>query len=328
MLSHWKKFMIVTGFAALMVFVTVTASKAMPLAQVPLPDDCQECHESIQQHWEESAHGKAITDPAFQEAWLAADSPIECLACHTTGFDSETGTWKEDGITCAACHQLADNSSHHPEQVMPTDVSSRACGTCHIDTHAEWQESTHSQSEMTCIRCHNPHTTELKTGSVQELCIACHNEESYFYEFTAHAAEGLLCTDCHLKVSDSPLGEGHGKREHTFDVDLNTCNQCHDQDMHTPITTTRVMSEIGMADSGTMAVSSIDASCEQLLSTNSVVHSAQSGVAYAAEPDLTDQPINTNGPLTYLVPAAFGLIFGMMLAPWVEGIYRRRRGIR
>ncbi|MCA9932583.1 MAG: hypothetical protein H6662_09820 [Ardenticatenaceae bacterium] len=326
MLSHWKKFIIVTGFAALLVFVTVTASKAMPLAQVPLPDDCQECHESIQQHWEESAHGQAVTDPIFQEAWLNAGSPVDCLACHTTGFDAETGTWEEDGITCAACHQLPDNSSHHPEQVMPTDVSSRACGTCHVDTHAEWQVSEHSQSEMACNRCHNPHTTELKTGSVQELCIACHNEESYFYEFTAHAAEGLLCTDCHLNVSDTELGEGHGRREHTFQVDLATCNQCHDQEMHAPMVTDSAMSEIGMAD--TTAVSATEVSCEQLFATDSVVHTAQSGVAYAAEPYLTSQPASANGPLTYLVPAGFGLIFGMMLAPWVEGIYRRRRGGR
>ncbi len=331
MLTHWKKLVVVTGFACLMAFITATAGKAMPLAQTPLPDDCQECHESIQQHWEESAHGQAIADPVFQEAWQAEGSPVECLACHTTGFNAETGTWDEDGIACAACHQMDENSSHHPEQVMPTDISSRACGTCHIDTHAEWELSQHGKGEMSCIRCHNPHTTELKTSSVQELCIACHNEESYFFEFTAHASKGLLCTDCHLRVNDTDLGEGHGQRMHTFEVDLHTCNQCHDQEMHSPMmeaVNVDGMPVVTAVNNSNELQNSNTATCPETTNTTQAIFGTQNGVAYAADPYLTSEPAPANGPLNYLVPAGIGLVFGMMLAPWVEGIYRRRRNGR
>lgn len=321
MFTRWKQLLVGLGSAGLLVFLTVMVSEAKPLAQTPLPDDCQECHESIQIHWEESAHGQALSDPVFQAAWRDAGSPAECLACHTTGYDAATGAWEEEGIACAACHQMGENSSHHPEQVMPTDVSSRACGTCHIDTHAEWEISAHGEGEMNCNRCHNPHTTELKTASVQELCIACHNEEAYFYEYTAHAAEGLLCTDCHLTISDSTLGEGHGKRQHTFQVDLSTCNTCHDHEMHSP------MMAAGDGDSVSADMSAM-LSCEQDPLALQPAQMAQNGVAYAAEPLLAQQPASSAGPLNYLVPAGVGLIFGMMLAPWVEGLYRRRRNGR
>lgn len=317
MLTHWKKLVAVFGVAGLMVFLTVAVSEAKPLTQTVLPDDCGECHESVQTHWQESAHGQALADPVFQQAWQEQGNPVECMACHTTGYDAETETWAEDGVTCAACHSLGPNSSHHPEQVMSTDVSSRACGTCHIDTHAEWEVSAHGQSELNCSSCHNPHTTSLKTDSVQELCIACHNEDTYFYEFTAHAQKGLLCTDCHLRVSDSQMGDGHGQRLHTFAVDLNTCNECHDQEMHSPMTT----DASGAMMSDTALLSCLQPEDEQV----SPVRTAQTGVAYAAEPALNAQPSGgTAGPFTYLAPAAFGLIFGMMLAPWVEGLYRRR----
>lgn len=320
MLTPWKRFAVGLGIAGLFVFLTITVSEAKPLAQTPLPDECQECHESIQIHWQESAHGQALSDPIFQAAWQEAGSPADCLACHTTGYDAETGLWQEDGITCAACHQMGENSSHHPEQVMPTDVSSRACGACHIDTHADWQISAHGEGELNCIRCHNPHTTELKTDSVQELCIACHNEESYFFDFTAHAAKGLLCTDCHLSVTEGTLGEGHGQRQHTFNVDLNTCNTCHDHEMHSPMLTN------GSADAPVAMGAML--SCEQDPLSIQPAQMAQNGVAYAAEPMLTPQPAAGGGPLVYLVPAGVGLIFGLMLAPWVEGMYRRRRNGR
>ena len=86
---------------------------------------------------------------------------------------------------------------------MQTDISSRLCGQCHVDTFAEWETSQHGQEELTCARCHNPHSNELRLGSMQDTCRTCHKEETHFFTFTAHAEEGLLCTDCHCKPKAS-----------------------------------------------------------------------------------------------------------------------------
>lgn len=324
MFQHWlKKLVVIISFVGLMAFVAVTASEAMPLTQTPLPDDCQECHESIQIHWEESAHGQALVNESFQVAWQEEGSPDECLACHTTGYDAATGMYQAAGITCEACHALDPNSTHHPEQMMPVDRSSQACGSCHLDTHEEWQTSMHADEGLTCVRCHNPHTTELKADSVQELCMACHNEESYFYSFTGHAAEGLLCTDCHLRVTEME-GEGHGAHEHTFGLDLATCNECHDQEMHSP---EMQMFEGLISSSGGPVVKQVMnnmvATCTQGSTTEdgkNVAHAAEV-ISLSNEPDT-----GSRGPFEMVVPAGIGLIFGMMMAPWMERWYRRANG--
>jgi nitrate reductase cytochrome c-type subunit len=64
-------------------------------------DDCQGCHEIIEAHWQESGHAKAITNTVFQQAWQEQGQPNECLACHTTGYDAETGAYEADSITLA-----------------------------------------------------------------------------------------------------------------------------------------------------------------------------------------------------------------------------------
>src|SRR5690606_17805167 len=105
------------------------------------------------------------------------------------------------------------------------------------DTLAEWEVSEHGEQGMTCNQCHNPHTAELRQANSQELCNSCHNTEGHYYSFTGHAAEGMLCTDCHLRINDSPDAGtmGHGGRIHTFKIDLQSCNDCHLGDMHSEI---------------------------------------------------------------------------------------------
>jgi predicted CXXCH cytochrome family protein len=196
----------------------------------PDKNECADCHEITQNHWAESSHGQAFNNTAFQMAWREQNSPEECLACHTTGFNSTTGKSEMDSVSCSACH--GPEIGEHPEKIMPTDVSSELCGTCHLDTHDEWETSGHAAEDLTCVRCHNAHTTELRTGDVDQLCQSCHNETAHYYDDTVHAAEGLLCSDCHLRVSDTKLGEGHGQRSHTFTVDLATCTSCHNDEMH------------------------------------------------------------------------------------------------
>lgn len=292
-------------FALLMVTI-VAAAQAAPLLQdeppVPGSDECIGCHEGLRDYWEHSEHAQAFDNPEFQSAWREQGEPQACLACHTTGYDPATGEYDQAGIGCLTCHYPI--VSDHPDQYMPTDVSSRLCGECHLETFSEWQESHHAQEDLACSRCHNQHTTQLRVGSSQELCQTCHEDEAKFFALTAHAGEGLLCTDCHLQVGDSAIGEGHGIREHSFEVDLDTCNLCHEGDMHADF------------DSGQAMTTKDNVACYR---------TDVERVAVTKEEPVSETP-PAPSPIVYALPAGFGLIFGVLVAPWAEGLIRRRNG--
>lgn len=265
------------------------------------PDDereCVDCHEEIQQQWDVSSHGQATDDAEFVEAWAAQNNPGECLSCHTTGFDAATETYEHAGITCDNCHTLVANGPNHPEQVMVTDYSAASCGNCHVDTYDQWQVSEHGEADMTCNNCHNPHSTSIRGENVQTLCQSCHTTEGHFYTYTAHAAEGLICTDCHLRISDNEvMGEGHGKREHTFAVDLRTCNECHGDSMHNP------------EDMTTFAVAGTPPD-------------STPGEATTHELSVQSEPKPASYLNFALLAGLIGLAFGAVGSPWVE------RGLR
>lgn len=287
----------------LLVPLTLAFSVTLPAAaQDPAPvagsAECEGCHEGLRAYWESSSHGQALADPVFQQAWEEAGRKTACLACHTTGFDPATGTYAVEGVACTACH--APVPANHPDNWMPTDVSSRLCGACHLETYAEWEESQHGAEEMACGQCHNPHTTALRASDTQQLCQTCHQEEGHFYAMTSHAQSGILCTECHLRVMDGePPGEGHGQRQHSFTVDLDTCNHCHLTDMHAP-TTGEASGQSSLLMAETLA---------------------RASVAPAA--DLSPDPPQLS-PLMLVLPAGFGLLFGVLLAPWMERWGQRR----
>lgn len=296
---------LITGFCLAILFglVTFVISQAQgDPTQEALPTECADCHEEIQTHWEGSAHGQATDDQEFVQMWTEKGQPTACLSCHTTGYDATTQNYAAAGITCDNCHTLIANGPSHPEQVMTTDYEAASCGNCHVDTYAQWQTSEHGEADMNCINCHNAHSTSIKTDTVQTLCQTCHTAESHFYTFTAHAEEGLLCTDCHLKVLEGDMGEGHARREHTFAVDLSTCNECHEKEMHEPenLETIENMSifsdSSGMTEDGTGT-------------TPSSTHQVGS---------LQQQPQPGSYLNFVLLAGLVGLAFGAIGSPWFE----------
>jgi len=107
------------------------------------PQDCKECHLATVLAWEGSAHMRALTCSQCHvdgEPVVSMDTnhPIQeedeprCVACHTTGYDPDTNTWVDDGITCKACHSPIEEN--HPSQPMPSDRSAGLCGNCHQET--------------------------------------------------------------------------------------------------------------------------------------------------------------------------------------------------
>jgi len=212
--------------------VSQSAAPAYAQNDVTTKPDCKECHATFYEAWQTGAHGMATTDSKFVESWEAQGSPGQCLTCHATGYDPKTYTWEADGIACETCHFPV--TATHPLEPMGIQYSSEMCGSCHTETHFEWQVSSHRQEGLECIGCHDPHQTSLKTEDSDDLCSSCHSTRAENFSHSAHSRSGLSCADCHLGSTEQEPGDGHGSQDHSFYVSLSTCTECHAYQLHDP----------------------------------------------------------------------------------------------
>jgi predicted CXXCH cytochrome family protein len=256
-------------------------------------------------------HGHATNDPVFVTAWTDQGKPGACLTCHVTGYDEATGTWKEDGVTCAACH--ADEGGDHPKTTMSVESTPNTCGTCHTDTRfglQAWEGSTHYQEGMDCSSCHDPHNASLKitinlkdpnaNNDASRLCISCHEEARMNFPYSAHNKEGVTCIDCHLQHMENTNTDIHRVADHSFKASIQTCATCHADQMHADGEVVSTSEAVGVA------------AAEPTLEANPAVEMS----SIVPEPT----PVS---PIGYAgLAALIGLAAGMVLAPWLERWYR------
>jgi predicted CXXCH cytochrome family protein len=288
-------------FAAGITLVVASAQEDDPQPGSQFTTNCAACHTEFQMTWQAGAHATAGSNSVFVAEWQKQGNPTACLNCHVTGYDPETATWSEDGITCEACHGPANEN--HPKEPMPVDTSTDMCGRCHNDTRFGWQEfkvSTHYQRGMDCATCHDPHSTSLMIvpgetsdqipDQASALCINCHKEYNQEFTSTPHHQQGVSCADCHITNMGSGERPPHTVPDHSFAPNIETCNECHAGQMH--------------ASDGT-----------------NVLHPTESDglqtASLAPEPD----PVSPIG--FSLMAGLIGLAGGMVLAPWLERWYQR-----
>jgi formate-dependent nitrite reductase cytochrome c552 subunit len=194
---------------------------------------CAQCHENIHTEWIGTRHAQAFSAPIFQRDWTQLGSQASCLECHTTGFDTQTGKYAEEGVTCEACH--GPFQPDHPQSPMPITPNADLCGTCHKTTTDEWRASVHGQQGIQCQSCHDPHSQTPKADSVTELCTTCHQEPGDSFTHSTHANAGLECSNCHMYTNprvDDPI-MGLVPTGHTFTVGSDACIACHQDTVHT-----------------------------------------------------------------------------------------------
>lgn len=257
--------------------------------------ECASCHPAFQEAWESGAHGQATTDPVFMQSWRDQGKPDTCLPCHTTGYDPETGMWQADGITCRACH--GTEAGDHPEGVMTAHRSADLCGKCHSETYFEWQVSGHRMKEMVCVDCHDPHTASLKAFDSSVLCSNCHQTRGSEFAHTAHSEQGLTCADCHLTPTEGTPQKGHATRDHSFRVKLETCNPCHEYQLHG----------------------------QEAILPSSQPTPDESAMASGAVQALNLEPSPISPVGFAMLSGLIGMASGMILSPWLERWYHRIR---
>lgn len=297
MSKFFARFLYGLVFAIPLMLVTFFIAQAANRPQQTTPDpslNCKDCHAAFYQTWENGAHGRATTDPAFNQEWEARGKPADCLKCHVTGYDPATNTWSANGITCVACHYPI--TANHPLAPMSTNSSAKACGECHTETYFEYQVSVHREKGLDCVGCHDPHATGLKTTDAGALCSTCHRSRASNFAHTQHSAQGLTCASCHLTHLDKSGIEGQAKVDHSFFVSLSSCNSCHSYQMHDPI-------EVH-SDNPTPEPADAMASVEK--------------VNVSREP----VPVSPIGFST--LSGLIGVAVGIILAPWLD---RRRRSL-
>lgn len=271
--------------------------------QVP----CEKCHSKFTDAVNGGAHGHTISDPLFNQMWTDQGKPGACLVCHVTGYDPASGTWKEDGVSCEACHGPVP-ASHSADPVanpVPVDRTSDLCGRCHSGDRfnvQDWQSSTHFARGMTCTVCHDPHSATLKTVQGQEdkgpsaLCINCHSEVSMAFPYSKHNQAGVSCVDCHLRHFTVGTTDVHALPDHSFVASIATCSACHADQMHAQPTET----------AGAQAASI---------------------TLPASTPTTGDTPSSNPSPVSPLgfagLAGLVGLAGGMVLQPWLEKAYHK-----
>jgi hypothetical protein len=136
---------------------------------------CGRCHAKIFDDWQSSLHGRAWVDPDYR---MSAGNPpkLECRGCHSMEpiLAREISTdvsyrpvyrpyRQEEGVTCLACHGLADGSVAAVRDVPEAPCRPRRddrlrtpefCGACHNPTHLAYDEWKQSKSGKTCAECH------------------------------------------------------------------------------------------------------------------------------------------------------------------------------
>jgi predicted CXXCH cytochrome family protein len=194
---------------------------------------CANCHKDIHTDWTNTRHAQAFSSPVFQRDWSNLSQQTSCLECHTTGFNSQSGTYAEAGVTCESCH--GPFQPNHPAQPMPIKPDADLCARCHSGTTAEWKASPHNKAGVQCQSCHNPHSQVPMAESITALCTNCHKERGDSYTHSTHANAGLQCSNCHMyraPRTEDPIG-GLVPTGHTFSVGSDACIGCHQEKIHT-----------------------------------------------------------------------------------------------
>ena len=194
------------------------------------PPDCTTCHADRAKQWETSRHAQAFSSAEFKKTWDAGKNQPDCLACHTTGFDVNTGKYKQEGVGCSTCHKPGPNG--HPGGPMSVADSAEFCGTCHTSTYHEWQKSGHGQANLACSSCHDMHSTELRFKTTADLCSSCHKERANQAGMPMDNTAGA-CTNCHMyNITKGANAEGKAPTGHSFVMGTDACQRCHKDNIH------------------------------------------------------------------------------------------------
>ncbi len=219
---------------------------------------CEACHGPGQKHaeWGELYKAGKIKekDAALSDMGLAIrlkDPTRQWVMNQETGIAERRTPLKDDTLlnACARCHSRRSQISDNPDTATPYLDNYRPAHLTQTLYHPDGQiedevyvygsfiQSKMHAKSVTCVDCHDPHTTRVPTTS-NDLCAKCHSPSKFdTYDHMHHPPDsaGASCINCHMPHK-TYMGVDD-RRDHSFRIprpDLsvklgvpNACNQCH-----------------------------------------------------------------------------------------------------
>ncbi len=188
------------------------------------------------------------SDLPSQDASLYANEPqpltlAQCGQCHPTHFGSIKDAGGKHQFDCRECHEIfhAYNPlKNNYAEIMPKCATCHAyphgekhvqCLNCHENPHAPRRVPASRMLEGYCSDCHSDQNSQLAqypSKHTEQGCGACHYERHGYipscqecHEPHFEAQQFNTCTGCHQV--HQPLNIALAS-----DVDVTTCNACHD----------------------------------------------------------------------------------------------------
>jgi hypothetical protein len=158
---------------------------------------CERCHAAGQEHVARersvlhAMKGPAIVNPARLSRQRQMDA---CAQCH-------------GGLGQPIAPVFSYVAGKPLERYLSLDVLPASAT---VDVHGNQvalltRSRCYRESQMTCITCHDVHTTQRDPKELSGRCLACHQEQSCkLFPKEGHALKGR-CVDCHMPLQESNL---------------------------------------------------------------------------------------------------------------------------
>jgi len=175
----------------------------------------------------------SIENLTFSHERHVIQEELECLDCHGSAEDSETGADNliPDHETCEDCHEVEEEDNCvqcHENGDAPVELIRI------VDYNRKFSHNKHLEVDLSCVTCHDsmPEKTDVDPIVLPSMvaCLDCHEDRSV----------SVTCQTCHLGTDrlTPPSHEGDFRRVHAdlsrFDANLidgeKTCQTCHQDD--------------------------------------------------------------------------------------------------
>jgi hypothetical protein len=198
---------------------------------------CLECHAT----WVEPVPEIVVTNRYRPDSSILG---ITCERCHASGqehvarerpvlhslrkpaiVNAARMTREQKMDACAQCHgglgrPIAPAFSYVVGQRLSSYLTLLQPAGARVDVHGNQvallsQSKCYRSSQMTCLTCHDVHTTQLNPVEMSGRCMACHQEQSCgLFPKRGHAIAGR-CVDCHMPLQESNaiVSSFNGKEE-------------------------------------------------------------------------------------------------------------------
>ena len=151
------------------------------------------------------------------------DVKLECLNCHVGLTPTIVDEWTESkhglvNVKCYVCHGTHEKGFDSDDFIAKPQKE--RCRSCHAEQVKTLSES--KMSDVACNTCHPVHQFSKEIASKSETCITCHQGQGEMYKGSMMEKMNVQCSNCHFHEEYLDISS------HGFEVDIKSCNKCHD----------------------------------------------------------------------------------------------------